>query len=43
MAAVKRDGRLTRRLSQCGAEGSFAGLNANVPEAGKQKKSPIER
>lgn len=43
MAAVKRDGRLTRSRSQCGAEGSFAGMTANVPEAGKQKKSPIER
>ena len=30
-------------LSVRGAEGSFAGLTANVPEAGKQKKSPIER
>lgn len=30
-------------LSVRGAEGSFAGLNANVPEARKQKKSPIER
>lgn len=29
-------------LSVWGAEGSFAGLTANVPEAGKQKKSPIE-
>lgn len=33
MAAVKRDGRLIRSRSLWGAEGSFAGLNANVPEA----------
>lgn len=38
-----RDGRLNRSRSLCGAEGSFAGLTANVPEAGKQKKSLIER
>ena len=27
-------------LSACGAEGSFAGLTANVPEAGKRKRVP---
>lgn len=30
-------------LSACGAEGSFAGLTANVPESEVTKKSPIER
>lgn len=34
MAAVKRDGRLIRSWSLWGAEGSFAGLTANVLEAG---------
>jgi len=33
MAAVKRDGRLIRSRSLWGAEGPFADLTTNVPEA----------
>ena len=37
-AMVKRDGRPMGSRSLWGAKGSFAGLTANVPEAGQSAK-----
>ena len=37
-----RDGRLTRSRSLWGAEGSFAGLTANVPEAVEKNQNYYE-